>query len=484
MVDKILPESKLIKDGHYITMNIKIFNDTEILSIQPLYYIAENIRQNIYKISGNDKFNAERLDNDFSLIDYNMDSNIAFDIELSKSKDKNDNNYMNDLCNKKNSIKDTLQNIDIVYIISKYTNSTLKFSYKSFIFEMQTDILPDITKTPLIIKYTGDIHIHSIYSIKFEQKDFNMFETFIQTTHQYTKKFLNNSKPNNKISMYISAKDGGFFEYLGDRQNRSMDSIYLPKQQKQDIITDMENFLNPKTKKRYSDLGINYKRTYMLEGVPGTGKTSLITGLASYFNYNIAIISFTPKMTDVDLLRIFNSLNKIEQDNYNEPNSSPKKCLLVIEDIDCIFKERKSHDESKNSITFSGLLNALDGISTQENLITFITTNYKNHLDNALVRPGRIDYVMRFDYATKEQIIDIYTKFTQTGEKTVNKVQVNRFYSECCSLNIKITTSLLQQYLMKYLDEPEKAIENIDELKTIFEQCKCTREADDTVLYS
>ena len=30
---------------------------------------------------------------------------------------------------------------------------------------------------------------------------------------------------------------------------------------------------------------------------------------------------------------------------------------VILEDIDCIFKERKSNDESKNSITFSGLLN-------------------------------------------------------------------------------------------------------------------------------
>ena len=90
---------------------------------------------------------------------------------------------------------------------------------------------------------------------------------------------------------------------------------------------------------------------------------------------------------------------------------------------------------------------------------------------------------MRFDYATKEQINDIFTKFTQPDE-TINKEQVNRFYSECCKLSIKLTTSLLQQYLMKYLDEPEKAIENIDELKIIYEQCKSSKEADETDLYS
>ena len=472
MTETLVPNSKLMNDGRYITMNIQVFNDKEILSIQPLYYIAENIRQKIYKLSSNDKFNEERLDSNFE-----FDSDIAFDIELSKIKDRDDDEDTT------TSTKKKLKILDIIYIISKYSSTTLKFSYKLFNFELQTDVLPDITKTPKLDKITGNLQIFSLYSIKFEQKDFNMFENFIQTTHEYTMKFLDNPKPNNKISMFISSQEGRYFEYLGDRQKRSMDSIYLPKKHKQDIIADMEKFLNPKTKKRYSDLGINYKRTYMLEGVPGTGKTSLITGLASYFNYNIAIISFTPKMTDVDLLRCFKSLDRLEQDNFNYNESVSKKIFIVIEDIDCIFKERKTHDESKNSITFSGLLNALDGISTHDNLITFITTNYKNHLDNALVRPGRIDYVMRFDYATKEQINDIFTKFTQPDE-TINKEQVNRFYSECCKLSIKLTTSLLQQYLMKYLDEPEKAIENIDELKIIYEQCKSSKEADETDLYS
>lgn len=470
---ELCKNSEVVDDGQYITVNIPVINDRELLSIDPLYYIAENIRQKLYKVSSNDKFNSERLDNDFNVID----SDIALDIELSKFRDndKDDDDT--------NTLKSKQKILDIIYIISKYNSNVMYFRYKTVLFGIKTNILLDITKSPVQDKLTGNIMIHSVYSIRFEKKYLSMFETFIQTTNEYTKKFLEISRPNNKISMYISSSEGKYFEYLGDRQKRLMDSIYLPKKHKQDIITDMENFLNPKTKNRYSDLGINYKRTYMLEGVPGTGKTSLITGLASYFNYNIAIISFTPKMTDVDLLRIFKSLDRIEQDNYNDFNAEPKKAFLVIEDIDCIFKERKSHDESKNSITFSGLLNALDGISTHDNLITFITTNYKNHLDNALVRPGRIDYVMRFDYAIKEQIANIYCKFTQPGE-IVNNEQVNRFYSECCSLNIKITTSLLQQYLMKYLDQPEKAIENIYELKTIYNQCKTSNEADETDLYS
>ena len=228
-------------------------------------------------------------------------------------------------------------------------------------------------------------------------------------------------------------------------------------------------------------LGINHKRIYLLEGIPGAGKTSLITALASKFNFHIAIISFVPNMTDVDLLRVLRSMN--DYDNINDTSAdstSGKKTIMVFEDIDCIFKERKSHDESKNSITFSGILNALDGITSNENHICFITTNYKNHLDSALLRPGRIDYIMRFDYSTKEQIQEMFSDFTNCYED-ISKIQ--KFYKGVVDLKIKVSTALLQQYLMQYIDKPDDAISNIENLKTIYEKSKVDKAVDETNLY-
>ena len=85
--------------------------------------------------------------------------------------------------------------------------------------------------------------------------------------------------------------------------------------------------------------------------------------------------------------------------------------LLVLEDIDTLFEERKKNDELKNMITFSGILNILDGLAHKEGLITIMTTNYKDRLDAALIRPGRVDVVIHFDYAVKEQIIEIFNRY-------------------------------------------------------------------------
>jgi chaperone BCS1 len=186
-------------------------------------------------------------------------------------------------------------------------------------------------------------------------------------------------------------------------------------------------------------------------------------------------------MTDVDLLRLLRSLNDTYEDNSSSDNESKKKqTIMVFEDIDCIFKERKSHDESKNNITFSGILNALDGITSNENLICFITTNYKRHLDSALLRPGRIDYIMQFDYSSKEQIQDIFRDFTSCDD--IGKIQ--EFYKACATMQIKISTALLQQYLMQYMDQPYEAISNVEQMKKMFDDAKVDMAADETNLYS
>ena len=85
----------------------------------------------------------------------------------------------------------------------------------------------------------------------------------------------------------MNGEEGGYFEFICEKQKRSLSNIYLPKKLKDDMITDLTRFLQPETKARYANLGINYKRIYLFEGVPGSGKTSFILALASRFNYNI-----------------------------------------------------------------------------------------------------------------------------------------------------------------------------------------------------
>ena len=64
----------------------------------------------------------------------------------------------------------------------------------------------------------------------------------------------------------------------------------------------------------------------------------------------------------------------------------PSNTILVLEDIDVLFECRKKNDENKSAISFSGLLNCLDGIAHSDKQIIIMTTNCKMVLNKALTR--------------------------------------------------------------------------------------------------
>ena len=63
-----------------------------------------------------------------------------------------------------------------------------------------------------------------------------------------------------------------------------------------------------------------------------------------------------------------------------------------------------SSQYQSSDVTFSGLLNVLDGVASSEERLIFMTTNYIERLDPALIRPGRVDYVQLINNATDFQV--------------------------------------------------------------------------------
>jgi hypothetical protein len=421
-----------------------------IIFKEPLFYVGSNVNQNLLNVFGKPQ-DEKLVDKKFADFDVPTSMEmVSFDID---------------------------NELTINYLLDRFAlEEPYEFTYDGVEFSIKAnkELKQHIIKSSHQHEYTQ----YTSYTIRFDSDKIHIFEAFIKSSVEYYKKHYYNIKTEkNKIKLFISSPDGDYFERLGSRNPRMMDSIYLPQIDKDGIINDLTNFLDPKTEKWYNDMGIPYKRIYLLEGIPGGGKSSLIAALATLFGYNLAIVSFTPKTTDVSLLRAFRSLND-NHDNNNKHNDDEKKLFFVLEDMDCIFnKNRTSSEELHCSLTFSGVLNALDGI-TGDKKIGFISTNHIEQLNKALIRPGRIDYILKFDYATKEQIIMMYNKFTKNQDKEL----ANEFYNGVCALNIKVSTSLLQQYLLKYHDS--KPIEHLDELKKMYESSNVQKEADEMGLYN
>jgi mitochondrial chaperone BCS1 len=65
----------------------------------------------------------------------------------------------------------------------------------------------------------------------------------------------------------------------------------------------------------------------------------------------------------------------------------------------------------QSSVTFSGFLNALDGVASGEERIIFMTTNHLSALDPALIRPGRVDLIELLDDASPAQARRLFLQF-------------------------------------------------------------------------
>ena len=94
-------------------------------------------------------------------------------------------------------------------------------------------------------------------------------------------------------------------------------------------------------------------------------------------------------------------------------------------------EQKKNREEQKKrdrKLTLSGLLNALDGPTATTGRLLFMTTNFRNKLDPALIRSGRIDYDIEFKYVDAEQAERIFQRFYlsfRDVEKTSSTVVVD-----------------------------------------------------------
>lgn len=340
------------------------------------------------------------------------------------------------------------------------TNKYDETSIKELQFEVQfiTNVNPlETVYNPMEDKLNTTIKIKPLNS---DANDY--FEVFVSNMTEFTRNNINGmSSGEDDIKIYCN--DEGYWDELQTKPGRPINTVYLPNKDKQSIIDDIEKFIKPETKEKYLKLGRTHKRVYLFEGIPGSGKTTFISALASKLGYDVAMVSFTDKVTDGKLIRLIRTL--------------PEKTFLVLEDIDCLFEERKKNDGHKNTVTFSGILNALDGIATPNNFICFMTTNYKCNLDSALLRPGRIDKILKFEHIKKKQIKEIFNASMEDAEKyendddtsTMLNADAETFYKAFQTLNIKAPVALVQEYLFIYLDVPDMALENIDEMKDIYD---------------
>ena len=204
------------------------------------------------------------------------------------------------------------------------------------------------------------------------------------------------------------------FEHQGDkwkpsksRDKRNISTVIIKENVKNALVKDISEFLNPATRKWYSNRGIPYQRGYLLYGPPGTGKSSFSFSVAGQFDLDIYILSIS-SLSDNTLKTLFAEL--------------PRHCVVLLEDIDVASSKRtgNSHlglDQNSSSapatpadatVSLSTLLNVLDGVGSPEGRVLIMTTNHIERLDEALIRPGRTDRKIEFQLVDEEMVAQLF----------------------------------------------------------------------------
>lgn len=256
-----------------------------------------------------------------------------------------------------------------------------------------------------------------------------------------------------RIVMY-SAMGSEWRQFGYPRKPRPLSSVVLDEGLSEGILSDITDFIqNPKW---YMDRGIPYRRGYLLYGPPGCGKSSYIIALAGQLHYSICLLNLSETGLSDDRLNHLLSI-------------APQQSIILLEDIDAAFMNRDLSAENPTvyqgmgRLTFSGLLNALDGVASTEARIVFMTTNYLNRLDGALIRPGRVDFKMMIKFCSRYQLAGLYRRFYPDQLDNL----AFQFADNALKNDTEISPAQVQGYLMFYKDKPIDAINNVHYIKNL-----------------
>lgn len=267
-----------------------------------------------------------------------------------------------------------------------------------------------------------------------------------------------------QLHIYIMNKYGEWLRY-NKIPSRTLKTVYFDDKIKHKFRDDITDFL--KKEKEYQEFGIPYKKNYLLTGIPGSGKTSLIKALCKEIGYHLCIFSINHDIDNHSALCAFRDI--------------PPKSILLIEDIDCLFEKRNGTEENKH-FTFSNMINLLDGVLSRQGLISFITTNHPENMDHALLRQGRIDMIIHMNYPRKVDIKNLFRDIMVKSYENVDEIdkEFELFYEFIQKKTI--TMAAIVGFLFRFRKNWQ---DNINELLDTDRFIKeVTKNIEDSKLYS
>jgi hypothetical protein len=308
------------------------------------------------------------------------------------------------------------------------------------------------------------------------QKAYSSVSTYIKgLLASFEKELKRKTEQKNMIvkpQMSISGVD--YAQTLPFDSTKGFDTMFFDG--KADLLHRLDMFRDGSVYKR---LGIPHMLGLLFYGEPGTGKTSAIKAIANYMNMSLVLVPMNLIKTRKQLESVFYSIEmehiphnkriyvfeeidcngwgplvqdrRFQKEEETESENQFERLITVLEDEKSTIRSAAAKKkQSDDALTLGAILEVLDGITETAGRIVIMTTNHREKLDPALIRPGRVDLEIEFKKLRGEHVAAIYEQWYGIP------------YSGPTIPDYKFTQASVSQLLFKYEKDSEGFVHHID----------------------